>query len=158
MGALELSRVRCRLVGFSRVASKVTCLPIKPDRVRKYLGGTRYQYTPLYPESVSGPGGSTTAPKKQPRVWMMQSLVWNIVWRRCRPQRSIWVLRRMEVTMSQLEREMTTMPSGLGSSGRFNNRWGSLFSLLLFLSLFFHTRCLVSLFFFSFLYHKSIPF
>src|SRR4051795_10283202 len=62
----------------------------------------------------------------------MQSFVWNVVWRRCRPRRSIWVLRRMGVTMSRLEREMTTMPSGLGSSGRFNNRWGSLFSLLLF--------------------------
>ena len=57
---LELSRVRCILVGFDRVASKVTCLPVKPDRVRKYLGGVHYQYTPLYPESVSGPGGSTT--------------------------------------------------------------------------------------------------
>src|SRR3954452_12343344 len=61
VGALELSRVHCRLVGFSRVASKVTCLPIKPNRVQKYLGGTHYQYTLLYPESVSGPGGSTTA-------------------------------------------------------------------------------------------------
>ena len=65
VGALELSRVRCRLVGFSRVASKVSCLPIKPDRVRKYLGGTRYQYILLYPESISGPGGSTTSPSGQ---------------------------------------------------------------------------------------------
>src|SRR5436853_265537 len=60
MGAFGLSQVRCRLVGFSRVASKVTCLPVKPDRVRKYLSGMHYQYTPLYPVSVSVPGGSTT--------------------------------------------------------------------------------------------------
>src|SRR5436305_15130623 len=60
VGALELFRVCCRLVGFSRVASKVTRLPVKPDRVRKYLSGMHYQYTPLYPVSVSGPGGSTT--------------------------------------------------------------------------------------------------
>ena len=59
VGALELSRVRCRLVGFGRVAFKVTCLPVKPGRVREYLGGMHYQYTPLYPESVSEPGGST---------------------------------------------------------------------------------------------------
>src|SRR3954469_8210690 len=57
---LEPSQVRCRLVGFGRVASKVTRLPVKPDRVRKYLSGIHYQYTPLYPVSVSGPGGSTT--------------------------------------------------------------------------------------------------
>src|SRR4051795_592107 len=62
--ALEPSRVRCRLVGFGRVASKVTRLPVKPDRVRKYLSGMHYQYTPLYPVSVSGPGGSTT-----PGLW-----------------------------------------------------------------------------------------
>src|SRR3954463_9059042 len=55
-----MSQVCCRLVGFGRVASKVTCLPVKPDRVRKYLSGVHYQYTPLYPASVSGPGGSTT--------------------------------------------------------------------------------------------------
>src|SRR3954451_13656900 len=58
--ALELSRVRCILVGFDRVASKVTCLPVKPDRVQKYLSGMHYQYTLLYPASVSGPEGSTT--------------------------------------------------------------------------------------------------
>src|SRR3954454_13885632 len=55
-GVLELSQVCCRLVGFNRVASKVTCLPIKPDRVQKYLGGMHYQYS----EFISGPGGSTT--------------------------------------------------------------------------------------------------
>ena len=60
VGVLELSWVCCRLVGFGRVASKVTCLPVKPDRVQKYLSGMHYQYTLLYPESVSGPGGSTT--------------------------------------------------------------------------------------------------
>ena len=38
MEALELSQVRCRAVGFDRVAPKVICLPVKPDRVRKYLG------------------------------------------------------------------------------------------------------------------------
>src|SRR3954451_10050949 len=59
--ALELSRVRCILVGFDRVASKVTCLPVKPDRVQKYLSGMHYQYTLLYPVSVSGLRGSTTA-------------------------------------------------------------------------------------------------
>jgi len=58
--ALELSRVRCRPVGFGRVTSKVVSLSVKPDRVRKYLGGMHYQYTLLYPASVSGPGGSTT--------------------------------------------------------------------------------------------------
>jgi len=58
--ASEPSRVCRRLVGFSWVTSQVACLPVKPDRVRKYLGGMGYQYTLLYPESVSGPGGSTT--------------------------------------------------------------------------------------------------
>jgi hypothetical protein len=62
MRVLELCRVRRRVVGFGRVASQVVRLPLKPDRVRKYLGGMYYQYTPLYPASVSGPGGSTTPP------------------------------------------------------------------------------------------------
>jgi len=44
MEVLELSQVRCRPVGFDRVAPKVICLPIKPDRVRKYLGIVGCQY------------------------------------------------------------------------------------------------------------------